>query len=68
MVMLNFSLTKKQLELQEKARAFALETVLPQAWYYDAREDTPVHILKKAFDAGLSNGDILKSTGERDSE
>jgi acyl-CoA dehydrogenase len=61
--MLNFSLTKNQLKLQEKARAFALETVLPQAWYYDARDETPVHILKEAFEAGLSNGDIPEEYG-----
>lgn len=45
--MLNFNLIKKQLKLQEKARAFAIETVLPQAWYYDARDEAPVHIFKK---------------------
>jgi len=41
--MLNFRLNKSQIRLQEKARAFALETVLPHAWYYDARDETPVH-------------------------
>lgn len=61
--MLNFNLTKTQLKLQEKARKFALEVVLPQAWYYDARDETPLHILERAFDAGLSNSDIPKAYG-----
>ncbi len=61
--MLNFNLGKAQIALQKKARKFALETVLPQAWVYDARDETPVHILKKAFAAGLSNGDIPTQYG-----
>ena len=61
--MLNFNLGKAQITLQKKARKFALETVLPQAWVYDARDETPVHILKKAFAAGLSNGDIPTQYG-----
>lgn len=56
--MLNFSLNKSQIRLQEKARKFARETILPRAWYYDDKDETPVHILKKAFQAGLSHGDI----------
>ena len=61
--MLNFNLGKAQIALQKKARKFALETILPQAWVYDARDETPVHILKKAFAAGLSNGDIPTQYG-----
>jgi acyl-CoA dehydrogenase len=63
MVMLDFNLTEQQLKLQKQARAFALETVLPQAWYYDQRDETPLHILERAFDAGLSNSDIPKAYG-----
>ncbi len=61
--MLDFNLTEQQLKLQKQARAFALETVLPQAWYYDQRDETPLHILERAFDAGLSNSDIPKAYG-----
>ncbi len=56
--MLSFNLTKAQIGLQKKARTFAVENVLPEAWYYDAKDETPVHILKAAFAKGLSHGDI----------
>ena len=56
--MLDFTLTPEQLQLQEKARQFALEEVLPVAWYYDKKDETPMPVLKKAFDAGIMNNDI----------
>ncbi|MDA3790988.1 MAG: acyl-CoA dehydrogenase family protein [Desulfobacula sp.] len=61
--MLNFSLNKTQIKLQKKARTFALDNVLPEAWYYDAKDKTPVHILKKAFEKGISHGDIPAQYG-----
>jgi acyl-CoA dehydrogenase len=39
--MLNFNLSKKQLELQQKTREFALREILPVAWYYDEKDDIP---------------------------
>jgi len=56
--MLNFNMTKTQLALQKKAQIFAIEHVLPEAWYHDTKDEVPVHILKKAFEQGLSHGDI----------
>jgi len=56
--MLNFNLSREQIKLQKKARTFALETVLPEAWYYDTQDETPVHMLKEAFQQGLSHSDI----------
>jgi acyl-CoA dehydrogenase len=56
--MLNFNITKAQLAIQKEARNFALENVLPEAFYYDTKDETPVHILKKAFTLGLSHSDI----------
>jgi acyl-CoA dehydrogenase len=61
--MLNFSLSPDQLELQRKARDFALEEILPVAAYYDERDETPLAVIKKAYDAGLMNGDIPKEYG-----
>ena len=55
---MDFSLTPEQLDIQRRAREFALNEVLPEVWYYDERDDVPVHILKKAFDAGIINADI----------
>jgi acyl-CoA dehydrogenase len=61
--MLNFNLTPDQLKLQQKARDFALNEVLPVAWYYDEVDETPLDVLKKAHSAGIMNGDIPKQYG-----
>ncbi len=61
--MLNFSLSPEQLELQKRAREFALKDVLPIAWYYDEKDETPLEVLKKAYEAGLMNGSIPKEYG-----
>jgi acyl-CoA dehydrogenase len=61
--MLGFQLTPEQVEIQKKARAFALKEILPVAWYYDAVEDTPVPVLRKAWESGLMNADIPKEYG-----
>ena len=61
--MLNFQLSPKQLELQKKAREFALKEILPVAWHYDEIDETPLPVLKKAYESGLMNGDIPKKYG-----
>ncbi len=61
--MLNFTLTPEQLELRQKARSFALKEVLPVSWQYDEKDEVPLFLLKKAFDAGLMNGGIPKEYG-----
>lgn len=61
--MLNFSLTQDQLDLQQKARTFALQEVLPVAWYYDEKDELPMQVLRKAFDAGMIGSDIPKEFG-----
>lgn len=61
--MLDFSLSPEQLALQKHAREFALKEILPVAWYYDEKHETPLHVLRKAFDAGIMNGDIPKAYG-----
>ncbi|MDO9265156.1 MAG: acyl-CoA dehydrogenase family protein [Desulfosalsimonadaceae bacterium] len=61
--MLDFTLTPEQTELKEKAREFALKHVLPVAAYYDEIDATPLYVLKKAFESGLTNGDIPKKYG-----
>lgn len=62
-VMLDFSLSEEQKQLQLKAREFALNRVLPIAAYYDEKDETPVEILKEAFQAGLSTGMIPEDYG-----
>ncbi len=61
--MLDFTLTPEQLDLQQKAREFAKKEILPVAWYYDEIDETPMPLLKKAYDAGLINGDIPHQYG-----
>ena len=61
--MLNFDLTPQQLELRQKAREFSLTELLPVAWYFDEKNETPKFILEKAFDAGLMNTDIPATYG-----
>lgn len=61
--MLDFTLTPEQEKLKQKAREFALTHVLPVAAFYDEMDTTPVHVLKKAFEAGLINGEIPKKYG-----
>ncbi len=61
--MLNFNITPEQLEIQNRAREFALKEVLPASWYYDEKDEAPLFILKKAFEAGIMNTDIPKKFG-----
>ena len=61
--MLDFTLTAEQLELQQKAREFAGKEILPIAWYYDEIDETPLPLLKKAYEAELINGDIPEQYG-----
>jgi acyl-CoA dehydrogenase len=61
--MLNFNLSKKQMDIQKKTREFALKEILPVAWYYDEKDEIPLAVLRKAYDQGLMNNDIPKKYG-----
>jgi acyl-CoA dehydrogenase len=61
--MLGFHLTPEQVDIQKKARDFALKEILPVAWHYDAVDDTPLPVLRKAWEAGIMNTDIPKEYG-----
>jgi acyl-CoA dehydrogenase len=61
--MLDFELTPEQIALQKRAREFALKELLPAAWEYDQRDELPIHVLEKAYAAGLINADIPKAYG-----
>lgn len=63
--MLDFRLTPEQLEIQKSAREFALREILPVAWYYDSVDDTPLPVLRKAWQAGIMNADIPREYGGR---
>ncbi|MFW5936859.1 MAG: acyl-CoA dehydrogenase family protein, partial [Desulfosalsimonas sp.] len=61
--MLNFKLSERQRQIKQQAREFALNRVLPVAAYYDERDETPVEILKEAYQAGVSTGMIPEAYG-----
>ncbi len=61
--MLNFNLSPEHISLQKRSREFALNEVLPLAWYYDEANDLPMALLQKAFSEGFMNGDIPKKYG-----
>lgn len=61
--MLNFKLTPAQEALRDKARQFAINEVLPVAAYYDAIDETPLPVIRKAYEAGVINLDIPKQYG-----
>lgn len=56
--MLQFELSPQQKELQAKVRDFALREILPAVWHYDEKDEIPLFLLQKAFDAGFMNSDI----------
>ena len=60
---MDFSLTKEQEQLRLKARDFALEHILPIVHKYDDIGVTPVHVIEKAWKAGLMNLDVPKKYG-----
>jgi len=61
--MLNFSLTKKQLALIEKYKAFTQEWITPNARKYDTLAEFPWEIIKEAYKAGVMNGIVPKKFG-----
>ena len=61
--MVEFELSPEQKELQAKVREFAIREILPAVWHYDERNEIPLFLLQKAFDAGFMNGDIPEKYG-----
>jgi acyl-CoA dehydrogenase len=63
--MLNFNLSPEQMEIQKNVREFALNEILPVVWHYDEKDDIPLFVLEKAFEAGIMNLDIPTKYGGR---
>jgi len=61
--MIDFSLTKEQLDLQAKVRDFAAREMIPNARKYDESAEFPWEVVKKAYDEGLMNGPVEKQFG-----
>lgn len=61
--MLNFNLSREQLDLQQNAQQFSMDVLLPAAWHYDEKDQLPLWVLKKADEAGIMNSDIPTEYG-----
>jgi len=60
---LNFSLSNEQLQMQETARSFAREHILPNAAKHDQTMDYPHEIFNKAWELGLVNVTVPQECG-----
>jgi acyl-CoA dehydrogenase len=58
MAMIDFSLSDDQKQLQELARKFTKEEIIPKAAHHDETGEYPHEIAKKAWELGLANTHI----------
>lgn len=58
-----FELSPEQKEIQETARKFAREEIIPKAAHHDKTGEFPVDIIKKAWGLGLLNASIPQKYG-----
>lgn len=61
--MIDFSLTKEQIEIQEKVRDFANRVMKPASRKYDDLAEFPWPVVKKAYDEGVMNGPMEPEFG-----
>ena len=61
--MIDFSLSDEQKQLQELARKFAKEEIIPKAAHHDESGEYPREIAKKAWELGLMNTHIPQEYG-----
>lgn len=61
--MINFSLSDEQKQLQDMARKFAKEEIIPKAAHHDKTGEYPKEIAKKAWELGLMNTHIPTDCG-----
>lgn len=60
---IGFGLNQDQLDLQDMARKFTAEHIIPNAAHHDKTGEYPTEILKKAWEAGLLNGHVPEKFG-----
>lgn len=58
-----FELSPEQKEIQQLARKFAREEIIPKAAHHDKTGEYPVEIIKKAWELGLLNASIPQKYG-----
>ena len=61
--MIDFSLTEEQVQLQELARKFAREEIIPKAAHHDQTGEFPHEIVRKAWEIGLMNTHVPDEYG-----
>jgi acyl-CoA dehydrogenase len=61
--MINFSLSDEQKQLQELARKFTKDEVIPKAAHHDKSGEYPREVAKKAWEVGLMNTHIPQEYG-----
>jgi len=61
--MIDFSLTDEQKQLQQLARDFARNEIIPIASEYDQKEEMPWEVIEKAHELGLLNTGIPEHAG-----
>lgn len=59
----NMTLTDEQREMQDLARKFTRDEVMPRAQHYDESGEFPWDIVKKAHSIGLMNSHIPQEVG-----
>lgn len=60
---LNFELSNEHKEIQQLARKFTRDEIVPTAAHYDKTGDFPWPLAKKAFDIGLMNSSVPTEYG-----
>jgi acyl-CoA dehydrogenase len=61
--MINFSLSDDQKQLQDLARKFAKEEIIPKAAHHDETGEYPREVAKKAWEVGLMNTHVPQEYG-----
>ncbi len=61
--MIDFTLSKKQIEIKNKFRKFSEEQIIPARMKYDHENAFPHEIMSKAWDEGIFNGPLPKELG-----
>lgn len=59
-----YKLFLEQREMQELARKFTKDEIIPKAAYFDKTGEYPIEIVKKAHALGLMNGHIPQDCGK----
>jgi len=60
---MDYSLSEKEQKLWERAKAFTLEHITPQAQDLEKKDEFPKEVVQKAYEAGLMNIHIPTEAG-----